>query len=146
MPRSMPIRLVMLLCLALAGQAQAHPVPVNSYDRTVVVRLTPAAVVVEYVLEVDSFTARNDVPSLVSRAELARIGKPEEVHEAFARASAPLLANNLLARMGGKPLTFTCTRRTHKVLDHLRCEYRFEAPWRVEPNRPAPFTFREVNY
>jgi ABC-type nickel/cobalt efflux system permease component RcnA len=140
------LRLALVLGLTFNAAARAHPVPVNSYDRTIVVRLTPSAVVVEYILEVDSFTARNDVPSLVSRAELARIGNPEQVHEAFARASAPLLANNLLARFGGRALTFSCTRRTYKVLDHLRCEYRFEAPWKIEPNRPAAFTFREVNY
>src|SRR5205823_2625100 len=123
-PRSMTFRLAVLLCLT-SGSARAHPVPVQTYDRTIVVRLTPGAVVVDYVLEIDSFTARNDVPALVTRAELARISKPEEVHEAFARGSAPILANNLVARLGGKPLTFVCTRRAHKVLDHLRCEYRF---------------------
>ncbi len=124
----------------------AHPVEVRAYDRSITVRLTPTAVVVEYVLEVNSLTARNDVPELVTREEMARIFRPEEVHEAFARASAPDLAKNLLARLDGKPLNFVLKQRKHQVLDHLRCEYRFEAEWKLEPDSEHTFTFRETNY
>ena len=124
----------------------AHPVDVRTYDRSITVRLTPAAVVVEYVLEVNSQTALNDLPDLVSKEERARIFRAEEVHEAFSRASAPFLAKNLLARLDGKDLAFTLKQRKHQVLDHLRCEYRFEADWKPKPESEHTFTFRETNY
>ncbi len=131
-----------LVALALL----AHPVPLNSYDRVIIVRLTPAAVVVDYVLEVDSLTAFNDVPSLVSKEEMARLFGANELHAAFARASGPLLANNLLARLDGQALTFTLKQRKLQLLDHLRCEYRFEAEWKPAPGKDHDFTFRETNY
>ena len=40
----------------------AHPVPRDNHDRTLVVRLTPDAVVVDYRLEVDEFRASRDLP------------------------------------------------------------------------------------
>src|SRR5579872_245234 len=94
----------------------AHPVPVENYDRTIAVRLTPSAVIADYVLEVDSLTAFNDVVNLISKEERSRLFRAPEIHEAFARASAPILANNLVARLDGKPLRFTVKQRKHQVL------------------------------
>src|SRR5437763_683559 len=71
-----------------------------------VVGVAPAAVVAEAGPEALSFSAGNEVPARRTRAGAARLNQPEEVHEASSRAPAPILANNLLARLDGKTLTF----------------------------------------
>ena len=124
----------------------AHPVPIQNYDRSITVRLTPAAVTVAYILEVDSQTAVKDVPSLVGKEEMANIFKADQVHEAFARASAPILAKQLDARLDSQRLSFKLKQRKHLVLDHLRCEYVFEAEWKPSLEKEQIFTFEETNF
>ncbi len=137
-------RATLSLCLVLvfAGIARAHPIPKNNHDRTITVRLTPKAVIIEYVLEVDELTAVNDLP----RAEWARLTDRREFFAVFLKYFAPVLSNNLVASLDGEPLEFTCVSRQFKVLDHLRCEYRFEAEWKLTPGKEHAFTIRESNY
>jgi hypothetical protein len=126
---------------------QAHPIPRSNHDRTVRLRLTREAVVVEYQLEVDPYTVVfEDLPAVLSQEELARLSKPEEFYTAFTRSYAPILADNLLARLDGKPLTFTCRKQGHELLDHLRCHFVFEAAWQLTPESRHELTFREGNY
>ncbi len=137
------------LCASVVSSVSAHPVPKDNHDRTIVVRLTPRAVEVDYTLDLDEGRAARDV----ARAELAGISTPEEFYEAFLRWLAPVLADNLDARLDGKPLAFVCKTKGQTTKDkdgtplaHLRCRYTFEAPWEPAPGRPHAFTFREANY
>ncbi len=140
--------LLCLLCASVVRPAIAHPVPKDNHDRTTVVRLTPADVEVAYTLDLDEGRAARDV----AREELAGVSTPEEFHQAFARWLAPILANNLDARLDGKPLTFACAKlaatdqEDGKPLLHLRCSFLFKAPWEPAPGRAYAFTFREANY
>ena len=63
-----------LLCLVVVC---AHPIEEHVYDRTISVRLTANAVVVEYVLEVSDLTAFNDAADLVSDEERPTITSRE---------------------------------------------------------------------
>jgi hypothetical protein len=137
-----------LLCLAelRAPPLCAHPLPQKVYDRTITVRLTETAVLVDYHLEVDALTASTDLPDLVSREELAGITSREAVFKAFLDGQAPLLANNLCARLDNKVLEFVCKERRSLLTDHLRCEYRFEAAWRLSPDAEHTFDFHEANF
>jgi ABC-type nickel/cobalt efflux system permease component RcnA len=128
--------------LIMAAVAPAHPVPRDNHDRTLVVRLTPEAVVVDYRLEVDEYRAALDVPRDVLEGVTDRAG----IHAAFARYYASFLGNNLVARLDGKLLEFTCTHQRHQLLDHVRCDFRFRAPWQLSAGRTHLFTFRESNY
>jgi hypothetical protein len=120
----------------------SHPVPRDNHDRALVVWLTPAAVVVDYRLDVDEARAALDL----SAAELARVSTRAEFYETFTRWAAPFLADNLVARLDGRPLTFACVGRRYEMQDHLRCDYRFRAPWSPQPGREHTFDFREGNY
>ena len=82
-------------------------------------------------------------------------GKPLEYYAEFMRIYAPILADNLLAKLDGKTLAFTCSDKERvprlvdekgQALGHLRCEFTFraEAPWAGD--RESTFTFRENNY
>ena len=134
----------LLALLALAPAARAHPIPRNNHDRTITVRLTRDAVIVDYRLEVDEFTVVYvDLPAVSDKVDLSTLKKPQDFHQAFVRAYEPLLADGLLATLDGRPLTFTCTHRSHQVLDHLRCEFRFEARWQPDPAREHAFAFRD---
>ncbi|MBI1916929.1 MAG: hypothetical protein HYS12_19650 [Planctomycetes bacterium] len=145
--RNRPL-LGLLLCLAglPAPALRAHPLPQKVYDRTITVRLTGDAVVVDYHLEVDALTAYTDLPDLVSRDELGGITSREAVFKAFLDGQAPLIANNLYATLDKKVLEFTCKERRCFLTEHLRCEYRLKAPWHPSPDAEHSFKFHEANF
>jgi nickel/cobalt exporter len=134
-------------CHATLSSLEAHPVPRRAHDRTISVRLTANAVVVDYRLDVDDWTVVFiDLPAVSDQVDLAKLTKPREFYESFTRCYAPLLADNLTATLDGKPLTFRCVRHGHEVIDHLRCDFEFEAPWQLAADQPHRFTFQEGNY
>jgi hypothetical protein len=116
--------------------------------------LATDGVEVKYRLEVDEFTAvYEDLPALGDQLDLTRLTKPQECRDAFIRCYAPILADNLIGRVDGKPLEFKCASSSHTVrgedgqaLDHLRCDFRFEAGWQLAPGKRHEFTFKEGNY
>jgi nickel/cobalt transporter (NicO) family protein len=131
----------------LSTPAQAHPVPRRSHDRVITVKLTPEAVVVDYHLELDEWTVVFvDLPAVNDQVDLTKLTQPKEFYEAFTRVYAPILADNVLARLDGKPLSFTCTRQGYQVKDSLWCDFVFRAPWEPPRDRPLAFAFQETNY
>jgi hypothetical protein len=109
--------------------------------------LTPNGAVVEYQLEVDTWTlVFEDLPAVLSREDMDRLSRSGEFYAAFTRSYAPILAGNLVARLDGKALAFTCRQRKHEELDHVRCTFLFEAPWQLQPGARHDLTFREGNY
>jgi ABC-type nickel/cobalt efflux system permease component RcnA len=135
-----------LCSLCLCGEkCFAHPVPSENHDRFLVVRLTAEKVVVDYRLELDETRAARDLPV----EELRKIQDPNQFFRAFTDFFGPVLANNLVATLdgvNGKPLEFQCVRRGYQVLDHLRCDFRFEARWSPAPGQAHVFRLREGNY
>jgi ABC-type nickel/cobalt efflux system permease component RcnA len=123
-------------------------VPRESHDRDIVVRLSRDAVVVDYHLEVDQWTAFNqDLDAFADRIDLASLTTPQKVYEAFARCYAPVLADNVLCRLDGKPLAVRCVKYTPLFLpDSLGWDFRFRADWKLTPGRPHAFSFKETNY
>ncbi len=130
----------LLLTLALLP---AHPVPKDNHDRTVVVRLTPEAVIVKYRLEMDEVTATRE---MVPPAELSRIFSTKELHAAIGRHLAEAIAGNLVVNLDDASLEMRCTRRSEHFTDHLRCEYHFEAAWNPTPGKVHRFEFLESNW
>ena len=144
-----------LVVLIACGPARAHPVPRRNHDRTVVVRLTPQGITVDYRLDADEFTVvYDDLPAVISKAELAELATPREFYEAFMKAYAPVLAGNLIAKVdGGEPLPFACVQRVQRLredngqaLDHLRFDFRFQAPWPGGMTGQHALTFQEENF
>jgi nickel/cobalt transporter (NicO) family protein len=131
------------LCVLRGEYVFAHPVPKQNHDRTIEVKLKPNAVVVEYHLEVDEYRAVRDLP----REDIERISSPEAIARVFLEYMAPILRENLFARLDGDKLTFTgAGKRDDTVKDHLRCDFTFTAAWTPAPGRPHTFAFRETNY
>ncbi len=125
----------------------AHPVPKRAHDRVITVRLTPAAVVVDYRLEVDDWTVVFvDLPAVSDQVDLTKLEKPRDFYDAFTRCYGPILADNLIAKLDGKALTFTCVKHGHQLTDSLRCDFVFEAKWQPAPGEPHTFAFQEGNY
>lgn len=140
--------LISLSCMFLCGEwVFAHPVPKDNHDRIIAVKLTPAAVVVKYHLDVDESRAELEL----ARAELppkdfAKLTNGQAIRSAYTRYCAPLVGGNLIARIDGKPLAFRCVKQEFEVSDHLRCKYTFSASWKPIPDGPHKFEFREGNY
>jgi ABC-type nickel/cobalt efflux system permease component RcnA len=134
---------VPLLVLALGlVPCSGHPVPRDNHDRTILVQARPEGVVVDYRLEVDELRAAQDMP----RDLLAGLGSRRELHAAYVRYLAPILADNLNAQLDRQELEFRCESRGFELLDHVRCDFRFFAPWKLEPGASHTFRFREGNY
>lgn len=132
---------------------EAHPVPRRTHDRTLIIRLTQDALVVEYRLEVDPFTVvYEDLPAFDDKVDLAQFTKPADFYEAYTRVYAPVLADSLKITLDGVPLPLRRTRCSHalsdeagKPLDHLRCDFFFQAPWRLRTGARHVFEFKEAN-
>src|SRR5262249_53896352 len=87
-----------------------------------------------------------DLPAVSDKVDLAKLTQPREFYEAFTRCYAPILADNLVATLDGKPLTFTCVKHGHEVADSLRCHFVFRAPRKPADGEKHSFTFQEGNY
>ncbi|HJT77735.1 MAG TPA: hypothetical protein VJ739_11085, partial [Gemmataceae bacterium] len=142
-----PLLLVSLFLCAFTPAAHAHPVPKRFHDRLITVHLTPQAVRVEYHLEADAWTVVYvDLPAVNDQVDLTKLTQPKDFYESYARVYAPILANNLTATLGGKPLAFRCTKHGWQDKDSIWCDYVFEAPWQPAAGSRQDFTFREGNY
>lgn len=130
----MPTALLALLLIA-------HPVPKDNRDRTLIIRPTPVALVIELRLEIDESRAARDL----SPDDLVGVKDRTSLLAAFLRHAETHLGNGLAATLDGEELTFRCTARSMKVTDHVRCDFRFESPWLLS-SREHRFTFRECNH
>jgi ABC-type nickel/cobalt efflux system permease component RcnA len=82
MTPNLPAALAALcLCVAVVRPTSAHPVPSENHDRSLLVRLTPQAVIVDYRLEVDESRAELDLP----QAEKARVTSRDDLRRTFCR-------------------------------------------------------------
>jgi ABC-type nickel/cobalt efflux system permease component RcnA len=137
-----------LCSLCLCGESVfAHPVPKGNHDRIIEVRIGPSAVIVEYHLEVDETGAQLEVVRELPPDERADITTADSFHNAYIRHFGPILADNLFARLDGKPLVFTGSGERNKtVTDSLHYDFTFTAHWNATPGQPHAFTFHEANY
>jgi nickel/cobalt exporter len=150
---------VALALLAPATALRAHPVPRDAHDRTVVLRIGrengQVVVTVNYTLEVDEWTVivRDMVPYRDQVPLDKYRDKRLEYFSEYTRIYAPILAANLIARLDGEEMEFTCSERKHSLKDdkgqplgHLRCDFVFRA--RCTPRGAASHTlrFREGNF
>jgi ABC-type nickel/cobalt efflux system permease component RcnA len=154
---------VAVLLLAIPAVSQAHPIPERTYDRRITVRITPSALVVDYVLEINSFTASLDLKDRLSLEEFRQIGSLDELYGKFLDVTAPRIGETLLARLDGKDLTFERKPASYGLVadnpaedgnesppdrqhSHLRCKFRFQASWKLKPGQQHKLHFREPNY
>src|SRR5947209_15879648 len=98
-----------------AAAARAHPVPNQAHVRTVDVSLRPNELAVYYRLEVDQLTALRE---LLDQDEHRGLTKPQEFYDAYLRFLAPLLADQFVASLDGKPLSFRRVEQRAEVTDH----------------------------
>ena len=155
--------LVLVLAVILSGAANAHshPVPKRAHDRSISVRVLPGTtkdrvlIQVRYRLEVDEFTVVfDDLPALGDKIDLKSLREPQQFYDAYVANYAPILADNLRAKMDGRPLTFSVRSATHTLRDesdtplgHLRCDFVFEAPCDLSlAASKHRLAFREGNY
>ncbi len=139
------MRFVVLALLAFVGLAsslQAHPVDADNRDRTLVVRLSPTAVIVEYRLEAGETIGANDLPPDEKKGLTSRT----ELHQVVCRYFSEVLPENLDGMLDGTRLRFRCTSKRYAVTDHLCCNYRFEARWSPQGEETHSFQLTESNW
>jgi len=127
--------------------AIAHPVPSDTHLRTIIVRIRPDEVAIRYRLELDQFTTvYKDSKGLIEDHEIKKLNTPSAFYGEFIRRLAPLLADQLDARLNGRPLQLKCVDQRFEVTDHLACEFIFQADWSLEPGRDYRLEFRDRTY
>ncbi|MCS7046229.1 MAG: hypothetical protein NZO58_07725, partial [Gemmataceae bacterium] len=156
----------LLIVALLAGPSlvQAHPVPKDHHDRTIVVHLEKSTAVdrlalrLEYVLEVDETTVvLEDMKPFRDEVDFARFkGNALGYYREYMRRYAPILAERLLVRCHGRrlPLTYRdeeCHPRlidpaTKEPLGHLRCEFTFRGDISVAAGETMTLEIRENNF
>jgi nickel/cobalt exporter len=133
--------------VALPPAVQAHPVPTRAHMRTVDVNVRPNELCVHYRLEVDEWTVVYvDLPALLDAGELKELRKPSQFYDTFLRRTAPLLADQLIVTLDDQPVTLRCVEQRYEVLDHLRCEYIFQADWSPKPGTAHRLEFHDTTY
>src|SRR5215218_6147189 len=101
----------LLLLLFAAAPAVAHPLPNFRYDREIDIRLHPQKVEVRYVLQLSFWTIFADNRKLFTPEEIEQMGgKLREVTDRYCKKMAPILAEKLEAKIGGKRLTFRAVK------------------------------------
>lgn len=146
----------------IASIASAHPVPKDTHDRTIVVRLrkgdTPnqVRVRVEYRLEADEGTIRDGdmIPFRDVVNPLHFRGQALKYYAEFAKTYAPIYAEHFLVRVNKAPMeALRCISHHPRLEDengmglgHLRCDFVFENTFDVDPSKRAHFSFYEKNY
>lgn len=139
----------------------AHPVPRSNHDRKIRVQLIEAGrdliVRVDYRLEVDELTVvLDDMKPFADRLEPAKYtGSPLKYYAEYAAIYGPILAKNLVGKLGGEPLNFTYIKATPTLRDekgqnlgHLRCDFVLEARTPIERlfEGPRVLNFRDATF
>ncbi len=151
--------LPVLLLLAAASVAPAHPVPKNTHDRTVAVHLEqkpgPVTVRVTYTLEVDEVTAlTRDLEPYDDIDVFQFRGKALQLYTALAHRLGPDLAYRLRGQANGQRLDFNCIKATAQLKDdkdgtplgHLRCNFEFTASFAPLTDRDNELIFEDKTY
>ena len=134
--------LSLLVAFSLANTLLAHPVPRDNRDRTIVVRITPTSLIVDYRLEVDETSLVREL----TREEAAKVTSRADLLEIFSKSFGETANRNLDATLDGQELHFQCVDRKVAATDHVRCDYRFVAPLSLQPGSEHKLKFHECNY
>ncbi|MCI0380711.1 MAG: hypothetical protein L0215_24260 [Gemmataceae bacterium] len=158
--------MLLLAGFLLLSPVHAHPVPKSNHDRSIEVFFENGAapdqikVTVKYRLEVDETTViLEDMLPFRDVVDVTKFrGRPLDYYAEYARIYAPILAGNLLAKMNGKTITFTCIsklptlvededpKKKGEPLGHLRCVFVFQGIATVSEDKENDFKFREANF
>ncbi len=154
--------LIFTALMCCASRADAHPVPADSHDRTVVVRLqkgqapSKLRVRVEYRLEVhfdtvllvDMHDYRDEVRYVEYFPQRAL-----EYYAHYTRIHAPIYADLMTAEVNKNVVKLRCVSRKEclddengKRLGHLRCDFVFEADFDIDPSGQTRFFFHDQTY
>jgi nickel/cobalt transporter (NicO) family protein len=142
-------RVLLLVGMTLATElpVRAHPIGNRSYERTVVVHLTASAVMVEYHLVLEEFTAQLDLLALRDKTNLNDLTTRKKIREAFLDAYAPILADNLVGTLNHKPLALRCNKKEARLEEgHICCDLTFTSDWQLQPGETKRFALRDGNY
>ena len=131
-----------VVILSFVSSVHAHPVPKTNRDRTLVVHVTATALVIDYRLEIDE----GSIPNELTAAEQARVSTRNDLLRTFTQSFAETTCRTLDASLDGKELQFKCVQQKFTAADHVRCDYRFEAPWSPALDGEHTVKVHECNY
>ncbi len=153
---------LLFVAIGVASPVSAHPVPRDSHDRVIVVRLQKAkepnriAVRIEYRLEADETTIiLNDMKPFADEANPLNFrGDILKYYAIFTEKYADVFADRLMVQVNGKPIApLRCLSRSQRLRDekgealgHLRCDFVFESSFDVKPGQALKVDFQDQTY
>jgi nickel/cobalt transporter (NicO) family protein len=133
--------------LATSLSVLAHPLPNMRYDRVVHVRVSATRVVVKYTLDLNDWTMALDGAKILKPEETKNLTGAMAFARKYAEKKGPLLAENLLVKLGDKPLSLVTEKVAVKPeRDHLQLEFQFVGMWPVSRQSVEPFRFEDQNF
>jgi ABC-type nickel/cobalt efflux system permease component RcnA len=114
--------------------ALAHPVPRMHHDRTLLIRLEPTAIVIEYTLALDDWTLLRDLQPFAGQLDFASGAKA--LYPGYEKIYGPLLAQGMAIEVDGKEVAAKFAGCAFsKESDHLRYVFTFRAPFAADATR-----------
>jgi ABC-type nickel/cobalt efflux system permease component RcnA len=137
----------LLLLLLAASPSAAHPVPRSEHDRNVTVTWRADGVFVLYRLEIDEYTLLTSVARwLADQPGDTRkpIGR-KEIAEAFIARMKDVIPDNLIGKVDGKDIHFTCTDGKVEFLDSALFRFRLKAAVGLNPGKHT-LSVEDINF
>lgn len=137
-------RPIVLLALVLVPasairvpRCEAHPVPRGEHYRNVTVTWRPDGVFVQYRLEIDEYTLLTSTAAWVA-GQPGDARKPmgrRDIANAFIARMKEVIPDQLVGKLDGKDLSFTCTDARVDFLDSAQFRFRLKAAAPLAPGR-----------
>lgn len=136
--RPLLVGLVFILQSAIFNpQLAAHPVPRGEHDRNVTVTWRPDGVFVQYRLEIDEYTLLTSTARWIADqpGDTRRPVGRRDIADAFIKRMKEVIPDQLVGKLDGKDLSFTCTDGRVDFLDSAQFRFRLKAAVPLSPGR-----------
>jgi ABC-type nickel/cobalt efflux system permease component RcnA len=128
-------------------QCHAHPVPRSEHDRNVTVNWRADGVFVKYRLEIDEYTLLTTVARWLADqpGDTRKPIGPKEIADAYIARMKAVIPDNLIAKLDGKEIHFTCTDGKVAFLDSAQFEFRLKAAIGLNPGKHT-LKIEDINF
>jgi len=125
------------LVILAPSLAEGHPVPRSEHDRNVTVTWRTDGVFVKYRLEIDEYTLLTSVARWLADqpGDTRKPIGPKEIAKAYIDRMKAVIPDNLIGKLDGKDIHFTCTDGNVLFRDSAQFEFRLKAAVGLNPGK-----------
>jgi ABC-type nickel/cobalt efflux system permease component RcnA len=130
-----------------AGVADGHPVPRSEHDRNVTVTWRADGVFIKYRLEIDEYTLLTTVARWLADqpGDTRKPIGPKEIADEYIKKMRAVIPDNLIGKLDGNDLHFTCTGGSVLFRDSAQFEFRLKAAVGLNPGKHT-LAVEDINF